>query len=229
MKLNKLNISAILLSSTMLLTSCEAVQNSNSQQRGTAIGAGAGAILGGILGNNLGKGGNSALGAVLGAVVGGTAGNLIGRKMDRQAKQIKEVLPGAEVERVGEGIKITMKESLVNFASNSSELTSNAKNSLSKLITALVNSPVTNISVYWHTDAVGRDDYNLKLSQKRAEEVKAYLVSNGISPDRITAIGMGETSPVSDNSTDSGRAENRRVEFAITANENMIKEAQSGK
>ena len=221
MKLNKLNISAILLSSTMLLTSCEAVQNSNSQQRGTAIGAGAGAILGGILGNNLGKGGNSALGAVL--------GNLIGRKMDRQAKQIKEVLPGAEVERVGEGIKITMKESLVNFAFNSSELTSNAKNSLSKLITALVNTPDTNISVYGHTDAVGRDDYNLKLSQKRAEEVKAYLVSNGISPDRITAIGMGETSPVSDNSTDSGRAENRRVEFAITANKNMIKEAQSGK
>ena len=95
---NKTNIAALFISASMLtMTSCEAVKNSNNQQKGTVIGTAAGAILGGVLGNNLGKGKNAPLGAVLGGVVGGVAGNVIGNKMDKQAKQIKETLPGAEV------------------------------------------------------------------------------------------------------------------------------------
>ena len=108
MKLTKLNIAAFFISGSLLLTSCEAVQNANNTQKGAAIGTAAGAVLGGILGNNIGKGGNAPLGAVLGGVVGGVAGGVIGNKMDKQAKEIKEVLPGAEVERVGEGIKVTL-------------------------------------------------------------------------------------------------------------------------
>lgn len=223
---NKTNIAALLLSSTLLMTSCEAVQNSNNQQRGTAIGAAAGAVLGGILGNNIGKGGNAPQGAVLGAVLGGVAGNVIGNKMDKQAKDIKQVLPGAEVERVGEGIKITLPESIVNFAFDSSNLTTTAQANLDKLAQVLVENPDTNINVYGFTDSKGADDYNLRLSERRAAAVKSYLVGKGVASSRLFTMGMGESDPVASNDTEAGRAQNRRVEFAITANEDMIKQSQ---
>src|SRR6476620_3056349 len=96
---------SLILISGSIFTSCESVKNTNNTQRGAAVGAVSGAVLGGVLGNNVGKGGNGALGAVLGGVVGGVAGGVIGNKMDRQARKISESLPGAKVERVGEGIK----------------------------------------------------------------------------------------------------------------------------
>lgn len=226
MKNNKIKISSILLASALLLSSCEAVQNTNSEQRGTAIGTAAGAVLGGILGNNLGKGKNAPVGAVLGGIVGGVAGNVIGRKMDKHAKDIKTTLPGAEVERVGEGIKVTMKESMVNFGFDSANLTATAKTNLDKLAQVLVSNPDTNINIYGHTDSKGSDTYNLSLSEKRANAVKSYLTSKGVASSRIFAMGRGEAEPVASNDTDAGRAENRRVEFAITANEDMIKDAQ---
>ncbi|AZA53738.1 OmpA family protein [Chryseobacterium sp. G0201] len=228
MKFNKSYIGGLFLSSALLLTSCEAVQNSNHQQRGTAAGAVSGAVLGGILGNNVGKGGNGALGAVLGGIIGGVAGNVIGNKMDKQAKDIKETLPGAEVERVGDGIKITMNESIVTFAFDSSNLTSVAQTNLDKLAKVLVDNPDTNINVYGHTDSKGADDYNMKLSQRRADAVKAYLAGKGIASSRMFAKGEGESMPVATNDTDEGRAKNRRVEFAITANEKMINDAKQG-
>ncbi|SHM17549.1 OmpA family protein [Chryseobacterium polytrichastri] len=228
MKFNKSYIGGLFLSSALLLTSCEAVQNSNHQQRGTAVGVASGAVLGGILGNNVGSGKNSALGAVLGGIIGGVAGNVIGNKMDKQAKDIKETLPGAEVERVGDGIKITMNESIVNFAFDSSNLTSVAQTNLDKLAQVLVNNPDTNINIYGHTDSKGADDYNMKLSQRRAEAVKSYLSSKGIASNRMFAKGEGKTMPVASNDTDAGRAKNRRVEFAITANEKMINDAKQG-
>lgn len=223
---NKTNIAALFISASMLtMTSCEAVKNSNNQQRGTAIGAAAGAVLGGVLGNNLGNGKNSALGAVLGGVVGGVAGNVIGNKMDKQAKEIKDTLPGAEVERVGEGIRITMKENMVNFGFDSSNLTAAAKTNLDKLAQVLVNNPDTNINIYGYTDSKGADNYNLSLSDRRAGAVKSYLLSKGVSSSRMTPKGMGEAEPIATNDTDAGRAQNRRVEFAITANADMIKDA----
>ena len=228
MKINKVKIAAFFISGSLLLTSCEAVQNANNTQKGAAIGTAAGAVLGGILGNNLGKGGNAPLGAVLGGVVGGVAGGVIGNKMDKQAKEIKEVLPGAEVERVGEGIKVTLHENTVNFDFNSSTLTPLAKINLDKLVTVLKNNPDTNINIYGYTDSVGSDSYNLTLSSKRADAVKAYLTSKGVSSSRLFTQGMGEANPVASNDTDAGRAKNRRVEFAITANEKMINDAQSG-
>jgi len=226
MKFSKTYIGTFFLSSALLLTSCEAVQNSNHQQRGTAVGVASGAVIGGILGNNVGKGGNGALGAVLGGIIGGVAGNVIGNKMDKQAKEIKNTLPGAEVERVGDGIKITMNESIVNFAFNSSDLTSVSKTNLDKLAQVLVNNPDTNINIYGHTDDKGTDDYNQGLSERRANSVKSYLLSKGIASSRMFATGEGESMPVASNETDAGRAKNRRVEFAITANEKMINDAK---
>ncbi|MGU3373698.1 OmpA family protein [Chryseobacterium sp. M5A1_1a] len=228
MKFTKTYAGALFLSSALLLTSCEAVQNSNQQQRGTAVGVASGAVLGGILGNNVGRGGNGALGAVLGGIIGGVAGNVIGNKMDKQAKDIKETLPGAQVERVGDGIKVTMNESIVNFAFDSSNLTSVAQANLDKLGKVLEDNPDTNINIYGHTDSKGADAYNLKLSQRRADAVKAYLSTKGIASNRMFTKGEGKNMPVASNDTDEGRAKNRRVEFAITANEKMINDAKQG-
>ena len=228
MKIFNKNIAALFLSTALVLTSCETVQNANNQQKGTAIGAAAGAVIGGVLGNNLGKGKNAPVGAVLGGIVGGVAGNVIGSKMDKQAKEIKETLPGAEVERVGEGNKVTMNESMVNFAFDSSDLSATAKANLDKLAEVLKNNPDTNINIYGHTDSKGTDTYNQSLSERRAVAVRNYLASSGVQTSRMLAMGMGEKEPTATNDTDAGRAQNRRVEFAITANEEMIQDAQTG-
>lgn len=228
MKINKLNIAAYFIAGSLLLTSCESVQNANNTQKGAAIGTAAGAVIGGIVGNNIGKGGNAPLGAVLGGVVGGVAGGVIGDKMDKQAKEIKETLPGAEVERVGEGIKVTLNENTVNFDFNSANLTTLAKSNLDKLVTVLKNNPDTNINIYGHTDSIGTDAVNLRISSQRAAAVKNYFVANGISASRMFTEGLGKSSPIASNDTDAGRAKNRRVEFAITANEKMINDAKSG-
>jgi outer membrane protein OmpA-like peptidoglycan-associated protein len=225
---NTTNIAALFMSSALMLTSCESIQNANNTQKGAAIGTASGAVIGGILGNNIGKGKNAALGAVLGGIVGGVAGGVIGNKMDKQAKDIKEALPGAQVERVNEGIKITLSENTVNFDFNSAALTTVSKSNLDKLAGVMVQYPDTNINVYGHTDSKGTDEYNLTLSQKRANSVIDYLVSKGIARTRLNAMGMGEKDPIATNETEAGRAQNRRVEFAITANEEMIKDAQQG-
>lgn len=225
---NKTKIAAVFLSTTLALSSCEAVKNSNNQQRGTVIGTTAGAVIGGVIGNNVGNGKNAALGAVLGGVIGGVAGNVIGKKMDKQAKEIKETLPGAEVERVGDGIKVTLGENTVNFNFDSSNLTSAAQANLDKLATVLKNNPETDINIYGYTDSKGSDAYNMKLSAERANSVKNYLVMKGITASRMVTMGRGENEPIATNDTDAGRAQNRRVEFAITANENMIQDAKDG-
>ncbi len=220
---------AITILSSIVLTSCEAVKNSNNTQRGVAIGAAGGAVLGAVLGNNIGKGGNGALGAVLGGVIGGAAGGIIGNKMDKQAREIDNALPGADVVRVGEGIKLVLGENAVRFDFNKSTLTSQAKANLDKLEKVFTEYPDTNIVIYGYTDNKGAADYNLKLSQDRANAVKAYLTKKGLAASRFTTTGMGMADPIESNDTDAGRSKNRRVEFAITANDKMVQDAQNGK
>lgn len=215
---------AIVLSS--LLGSCEAAKNTNKTQRGAAIGAVGGAVIGGILGNNLGKGGKGALGAVIGGVVGGVAGGLIGNKMDKQAREIKEALPGVEVERVGEGIHLVLGENSVNFEFNKSSLTPTAKQNLDKLVPVFKSYPDTDIQIFGYTDSKGSDEYNLNLSDQRSAAVKTYLASKGLVTTRFKTVGMGEADPIADNETDAGRSKNRRVEFAITANAKMVQDAK---
>lgn len=228
-------ISTILLGSLLILssvlTSCEAIKNTSNSQRGVAIGAVGGAVLGGILGNNIGKGGNGALGAVLGGVIGGVAGGVIGNKMDKQAREIETALPGAQVERVGEGIKLVLGENAVRFDTNKATLTSVAKANLDKLVPVLNQYPDTNIQIYGYTDSTGSAEYNLNLSNQRAASVKAYLAGKGLASGRFVTTGLGIADPIATNDTPEGRSQNRRVEFAITANEKMVKDAQkeSGK
>lgn len=206
--------------------SCESVKNTNNTQRGAAIGTVAGAVIGGVLGNNLGKGGNTAAGAVIGGVVGGVAGGVIGNKMDKQAQQIEEALPGADVERIGEGIQLVLGENSVNFDTSKSTLTAKAKTNLDRLIPVFTEYSETDIKIYGYTDSTGPADFNLRLSEQRANSVKDYLVSKGLKASRFETKGMGIADPIADNSTVEGRSKNRRVEFAITANETMIQQAE---
>ncbi len=217
---------ALIFTSSTILTGCQAVKNTNKTQRGAAIGAVGGGILGAVLGNNLGKGGNGALGAVLGTVVGGVAGGVIGNKMDKQAREIKEALPGAEVERVGEGIRLVLGENSVNFDFNKANLTSKAKSNLDRLVPVLKSYADTDIKIYGFTDSKGADDYNLNLSTQRAAAVKNYLATKGLVTGRFSVVGLGEAEPLATNDTDAGRAQNRRVEFAIVANEKMVQDAE---
>lgn len=221
-KIAILGISSLLLLST-LFTSCDSLKNANSTQKGAGIGVGAGAIIGGLIGSRTG---NAALGAAVGAAVGGTAGGLIGNKMDKQAREISQAIPGAEVERVGEGIHLVLKEDAIRFDNNKSTLTTLAKTNLDKLMPVFNEYPDTNIQIFGYTDNVGKPEYNLTLSDKRAESVKNYLVSKGLASARFKTTGLGIADPISTNETALGRSQNRRVEFAIIANEKMVEDAK---
>jgi outer membrane protein OmpA-like peptidoglycan-associated protein len=214
-------------------SSCDGTRRMSKQDKGVAVGATGGAVLGGIIGNNVGKKSNTALGAIIGAAVGGVAGGIIGNKMDRQAEKIKTELPGAKVERIGEGIKVTFDEANpdgskagVYFATNQYDINANSKLALDKMIKIFSEYPETDLLIEGHTDDVGKDAYNLSLSQRRAQAVAGYLKNTGLQSSRLITKWYGETQPVADNATVENKALNRRVEFVITANEKMKTEAK---
>jgi len=189
----------------------------NKTQKGAVIGAAGGGAIGAVIGK---AAGNTAMGAIIGAAVGGATGAVIGHKMDKQAEEMKKVLGDAEVRRVGEGIVIDFKEKVL-FGFDRSDLGTNAATNLDKLINVLNKYPDTDIKVLGHTDNKGTDAYNLALSERRANSVSGYLRNHGINSGRISTKGMGENDPIASNDTEDGRAQNRRVEFVITANEKM--------
>jgi outer membrane protein OmpA-like peptidoglycan-associated protein len=222
-KLSILGISSMFLLAT-LFTGCNSVKNANNTQKGAGIGAGAGALIGAIIGNNSKIG--TAGGALIGAAVGGGTGALIGNKMDKQAREIDQALPGADVERVGEGIRLVLNENAVRFDTGKATLTSNAKANLDKLIPVFKEYADTNIEIYGYTDSTGSPEFNLTLSQKRAESVKNYLASKGLVNSRFKITGLGIADPIATNDTADGRTQNRRVEFAIMANDKMVQDAK---
>ena len=222
-KISILGICSLFLLAT-IFTSCEATKNANNTQKGAGIGAGAGALIGAIIGNNSKIG--TAGGALIGAAIGGGTGALIGNKMDKQAREIDQALPGADVERVGEGIRLVLNENAVRFATGKATLTSAAKANLDKLVPVFKEYADTNIELFGYTDSTGSPEFNLTLSQKRAEAVKNYLASNGLASSRFKISGLGIADPIATNETADGRTQNRRVEFAIMANDKMVQEAK---
>lgn len=210
---------AALLYAAVIFSSCKTWNNT---QKGAAIGAGGGAAVGAIIGK---ASGNTALGTLIGAAVGGTAGTIIGHKMDKQAAEIKNQIPDAKVERVSEGIEVEFNNKIL-FGFDKSDLGATAKGNLDELVTILNKYPDTNIEVQGHTDSTGTDEYNMGLSIRRATAVANYLTSKGIASSRVTTKGFGKTAPKYPNSTEEGRAQNRRVEFLITANDKMKNEAK---
>jgi outer membrane protein OmpA-like peptidoglycan-associated protein len=202
----------------VLLTDCKSL---NKTQKGTAIGTAAGAGAGALVSRG------SIWGTLIGAAVGGGAGYLIGHHMDKQAEEIKQAVPDAQVSRVGEGIDMTFNSGLL-FRINSSILSEEAQVNLTKVANVFVKYPETNILIEGHTDNTGAPEYNMELSKKRAYAVSDFLKNKGVSGSRMDIKWYGETQPKYPNDNDANRALNRRVELAITANDQMKQKAQQG-
>lgn len=214
-------IVAIVLSVTMLF-GCSTWQGMDNTKKGAVIGVGGGAATGAVIGK---AAGNTALGAIIGAAVGGTAGVLIGKKMDKQAQEIKNEVPNATVERVGEGINVTFASGVL-FGFDKSDLTPTAQQNIRELATILNKYPDTYVRVEGHTDTTGTYSYNMGLSERRATAVANYLKAQGVAANRVQPFWYGATQPVAPNTSDANKAKNRRVEFSIFANEKMKSDAK---
>ena len=228
MKMRYLNmratITSVLAAGMLVSAGCASM---NQKERGAVIGAGAGAAIGGVIGNQTGS---TARGAIIGAVVGGAAGAIIGHQMDQQAKELDQSIPGAKVERVGEGIQVTFESGLL-FDFDSDRIRPDAAKNFQELANSLKKFGNSNLLIVGHTDSQGEDAYNMNLSQRRANSASAYLQSLGVPASRISTAGRGETEPVASNDTDAGRQLNRRVEVAIYASpeyREQVKKSSSG-
>lgn len=194
----------------VLLGSC-----ATKAQTGAVVGAAGGAVVGGVIGK---VAGSTATGVIVGAAVGGAVGAIIGHEMDKQAQEIKQNIPGATVERVGEGIAVTFASGLL-YDFDSDVVRPEAQKNLSSLASSLNQYPGSDILIVGHTDQVGSDTYNQTLSERRAASAANYLVAQGVSRSRVATRGVGETEPVETNDTEAGRQQNRRVAVAIYASE----------
>lgn len=224
MKTNQIRTIALgfiaLVGSSVILPACKSLSK-------TQKGAGFGAIAGGAIGALIGKkAGNTAVGAIIGGAIGGTAGAYIGRNMDRQAAELEKTIPGAEVIPAGEGIIVKFDSGLL-FEFGKSTLSNAAMQNIDNLVASLNKYPDTDIMVIGHTDAVGSDVVNNKLSLERANSVKNYAISKGVDFNRLKTSGKGEYEPIAANDTDEGRAQNRRVEVVIVANAKMKADAKT--
>jgi len=217
--MKKLRMSLIvLISAVFMITGCASWTKT---QKGAVVGSTTGGAAGAIIGR---ASGNTALGAIIGTAVGGATGVIIGNQMDKQAEEIAKTVPDVKVERIGEGIVVEFNSDVL-FGYDQSDLSYQAENNLNKLVEVLNNYKETDIELQGHTDSKGSVAYNNALSERRALAVSDYLVSQDISSSRLKIIGYGELSPKYLNDTEAGRAQNRRVEFLITANEKMKAEA----
>lgn len=219
---------ALLLCSAMLLSSCSTTKNST---KGGVIGGAGGALLGAGIGALVGHGKGAAIGAAVGGAVGAGAGVVIGKKMDKQKAELEKI-EGAKVETVTDAnnlqaIKVTFDSGIL-FATGKSDLNSSSKSALLKFAASLKETPETDITIYGHTDNKGSHDMNLTLSNDRAASVAKFLNANGVLNDRMKTEGKAFDEPIADNSTEAGRTQNRRVEIYITANKQMIQQAEQG-
>lgn len=209
------------LAAALLLAGTGGCASMNSAGKGAVVGGVAGGAAGAVVGNQTGS---TARGAIIGAVLGGAAGAIIGNQMDQRAKEIEQNVPGAVVERVGEGIQVTFPSGLL-FNFDSADILGAAASHLDALAANLGKYGDTNLMIVGHTDAVGGSDYNQTLSEQRAQAAARYLASHGVDR-RIATAGLGEREPVSSNTTEAGRQQNRRVEIAIYANEALQEAAR---
>ena len=223
-------ILTLVLCASFVLSGCG---NMSNLGKGTAIGGGSGAAAGALLGALLGKDAKSAgIGAAIGTAVGAGVGALIGNKMDKKAEELK-ALEGANVEILKDlndldAIKVTFESGIL-FKINSSALSDVSKKSLKEFAAQMKDLPDTDVTVLGHTDNTGSDEYNEKLSLQRAEAVANYLKTCGLPAGQMRRVeGVSYKLPIADNATPEGRIQNRRVEIYISANEKMIKDAETG-
>lgn len=181
----------------------------------TAIGAGAGALAGAGIGALVG-GSNRGKAAAIGAGIGALSGGAVGAYMDVQAKKLREELAGTgvSVTKVGNNIVLNMPGN-VTFATNQAEVQGSFYPVLNSVAKVLKEYEKTLVHVTGHTDSTGPYEFNLQLSQKRADSVSSYLAAQGVQTVRLQTQGFGPDRPVADNATPEGRQQNRRVEITL--------------
>lgn len=213
-------IISMLLAVVLLASSCKNMSNTT---KGAVIGTGGGAAVGAVIGKTLG---NTAAGAIGGAVVGGTAGAIIGGNMDKKAKELEEEVEGVAVQRVEEGIAVSFDSGIL-FDFDSANLRREGYDNLRKLVGIINRDEDTTLMIVGHTDSRGDEDYNLSLSERRAQSASTFMISQGLASSRIQIAGRGEYEPLSENETDAGRQKNRRIEVAIYASPEYVDRVQS--
>ncbi|HEX9756668.1 MAG TPA: OmpA family protein [Nitrospiria bacterium] len=179
---------------------------------GTGVGAAGGAGIGAAIGSASGHAGK---GALIGAAAGALLGGAVGNRLDKQTKELAQY---AETRRTDEGILVSLKGDIL-FDSGKASIKPDASNRVKEIATILAKYPEDRIVVVGHTDNVGSDEYNQRLSENRANAVRVQLLSKGIPNENISTVGMGESQPATSNASKKGRAQNRRVELAITPSE----------
>ena len=214
-------VTALVVGPLLTATACSSAMS--RKERGAIVGAATGAAAGGLIGR---ANGSTAKGAIIGAAVGGAAGAIIGHQMDQQAKELEQNIPNARVERVGEGIQVTFESGLL-YDFDSDRVRAASADNLRELARSLVHYPNSDLLIVGHTDDVGTDSYNQRLSERRAVAAADYLVGQGVARTRVRTRGLGEEEPVAPNDGETGRQRNRRVEVAIYANEAAREAAKS--
>lgn len=200
---------------TFIISGCAATKETVRENKKTTVGAIAGAAVGAGVGYAIGK---DAKGAAIGSAVGALTGGSIGYAMDKQEKELRKALAASEaasIERQLETIIVSFKSDAL-FDFDSAVVKPGAYTEIDRAAEIISRYPQTAIRIEGHTDSVGTETYNLKLSEQRAMAVKNMLVAKGVAPSRIQIIGFGESRPLADNNTEAGRQKNRRVSIVIT-------------
>lgn len=205
--------SLVVIGYLVLALGCASSDDPNRQAKNNAaIGAAVGAVAGAIIGNQTG---NPATGAVIGAAAGGGIGYAVGHKRDTMAAEMERI-QNLEVQRqqAENDLKVIVNNRIL-FDLDSAVLQPAALPTLNDMADVLNRYPRSRIIVTGYTDSSGDEEHNLELSQRRAQSVANYLISRGVDPSRITAVGLGESDPIDTNQSPQGRQNNRRVEFRI--------------
>lgn len=227
--------------SMLIPSGCSTFKNMNQTGQNAVIGGGAGAAIGTGVGAIIGGGKGAWIGALVGSAIGAGTGAAVGYKMDKQKAELEKELASVKelaaqkdtayiVQTVKDSnnldaIRVVLGSAIL-FNTGSSQLSAVAQSALSRIAYNLSQNSNTDMTVLGYTDNTGSYGVNMQLSQQRADAVRNYLISQGVNASRLKSTGKGWDSPIASNSTAEGRAQNRRVEMYITANQQMIKDAQ---
>ncbi len=217
----RLRQAIVVITCAALLGSCAAWQGQSRTTKGAVVGTATGAAAGSAIGAIVGGGGGAWKGAAIGAAVGALSGGVIGHYMDKQAAEMETILAEQDrLRREQDKLYVTLGSDVL-FESGKAYLQPGARDKLRQLADVLNRYPRTSVGIVGHTDSRGSDESNYDLSQRRAQAVADELAANGVSRNRITTRGEGESRPVASNETQEGRQMNRRVEISVVPDEGL--------